>query len=210
MSTLQVINVNRSGRRLATRVQCSLLALVFLSICPLRAFAQDSHSHTAAAEEEMTPEQESKAGALVKIVREATERFKDVKVAEAEGYTLTFGCVSGPDEGAMGLHYVNFSIVNSGVLDATRPQIVIYEPTPNGGRRLIGADYLLYADVWNAAHKTTPELMGQLFHLFDSPNRFGLPAFYTLHVWAWKPNPKGAFVNWHPNVSCQHFGGEKP
>ena len=52
--------------------------------------------------------------------------------------------------------------------------------------------------------------MGQLFHLFDSPNRFGLPAFYTLHVWAWKENPKGAFVNWHPNVSCASFAGQKP
>ena len=38
--------------------------------------------------------------------------------------------------------------------------------------------------------------MGQLLHLFESPNRFGLPAFYTLHVWAWKENPNGAFVNW--------------
>ena len=55
-----------------------------------------------------------------------------------------------------------------------------------------------------------PELMGQLFHLFESPNRFGLPAFYTLHVWAWKNNPKGAFVNWHPNVSCQSFAAKQP
>jgi hypothetical protein len=52
--------------------------------------------------------------------------------------------------------------------------------------------------------------MGQLFHLFPSPNRFGLPAFYTLHVWAWKDNPKGAFVNWHPNVSCASFPTQKP
>jgi hypothetical protein len=48
--------------------------------------------------------------------------------------------------------------------------------------------------------------MGQLMHLFESPNRFGLPAFYTLHVWAWKANPNGAFVNWHPNVSCEGRG----
>jgi hypothetical protein len=50
--------------------------------------------------------------------------------------------------------------------------------------------------------------MGQLFHFFDGPNRFGLPAFYTLHVWAWKDNPDGAFVNWHPDVSCQGFAGQ--
>ena len=59
----------------------------------------------------------------------------------------------------------------------------------------------------NATHAEPPEMMGQLFHLFDAPNRFGLPPFYTLHVWAWKDNPNGAFVNWHPNVSCASFAG---
>ena len=28
-------------------------------------------------------------------------------MAEAEGYVLQFGCVSGSDSGAMGLHYIN-------------------------------------------------------------------------------------------------------
>jgi hypothetical protein len=110
----------------------------------------------------------------------------------------------------MGLHYINGDILNSGVLDPTRPQIVIYEPMTDGSLKLIGADFLVFAEQWNATHSGPPELMGQLFHLFESPNRFGLPAFYTLHVWAWKENPKGAFVNWHPNVSCQSYGAQKP
>ena len=142
---------------------------------------------------------------LVKVVREATARFRDVAVAEAEGYSLLFGCVTGPDQGAMGLHYVNLSLVGDGVLDPAKPEIVIYEPAPNGGRRLIGADFLVFADAWHAANPGTPELMGQLLHLFESPNRFGLPDFYTLHVWAWKENPHGTFVNWHPKVSCDGF-----
>jgi len=131
--------------------------------------AQDSHSHGT------TSEKSRQAGALVKAVREATERFKDVAVA--------------------------------GEIDVTRPEIVIYEPQPNGRLQLIGADYIVIADQWNATHSSPPELMGQLFHLFDSPNRFGLPAFYTLHVWAWKESPTGTFVNWHTNVSCDAFGG---
>ena len=69
-------------------------------------------------------------------------------------------------------------------------------------------DYLLIADAWNAKHPAPPELNGQLFHLFETPNRFGLPAFYTLHVWAWKENPKGAFSNWHPKVSCDSYGSK--
>ena len=155
-------------------------------------------------------EEKNQTSAFVKIVRDSTERFRDVAVAQAEGYALQFGCVSGSDVGAMGMHFVNGSLVADGKLDVRRPQIVIYEPTPNGHLRLIGADYLVLAGPWNATHSAPPQLMGQLFHLFESPNRFGLPAFYTLHVWAWKDNPTGAFVNWHSNVSCNAFSGQIP
>ena len=148
--------------------------------------------------------------ALVRVVRESTERFRDVEVAEAEGYQLLFGCVSGPDSGAMGLHYVNLALVGDGELDPARPEIVIYEPTRNGRLRLVGADFLVFADAWDKKGVGTPQLMGQLLHLFESPNRFGLPAFYTLHVWAWKENPTGMFVNWHAKVSCEGFSEQNP
>jgi hypothetical protein len=144
------------------------------------------------------------SGELVRIVRESTRRFQDVNQAMAEGYQLLFGCVSGPDDGAMGLHYVNLQLVADGILDPQRPEIVIYEPQPNGSKKLIGADFLVFSETWHANNPGTPELMGQLMHLFEAPNRFGLPAFYTLHVWAWKPNPTGAFVNWHSDVSCEN------
>jgi len=194
--------------RFAKPAQYFAIALVLLNAFPARSLAQEAHSHAQANLIETPFERNGRTGALLKIVRESTERFKDVSVAEREGYVLQFGCVSGSDSGAMGLHYVNAALVNSGVLDATRPQIVIYEPLPGGGLKLIGADYLLIADAWNAKHASPPELMGQFFHLFESPNRFGLPAFYTLHVWAWKDNPNGAFVNWHPKVSCDSFSGQ--
>jgi hypothetical protein len=164
---------------------------------------------------EMTPDLRSNGNALVKVVRQSTERFKDVSQAEREGYALIFGCVSGDDEGAMGLHYLNGALLNevntNGIFNAERPQILVYEPTANGSVRLLGADYLVFANAWKANHpEGPPQLNGQAFHLFDSPNRFALPAFYTLHVWAWKENPKGAFVNWHPNVSCQSFAPANP
>src|SRR5881275_1787825 len=78
-------------------------ALVLTNICSSRALAQDGHSHTATAEQnQMTLDQQNNARTLLKIVRESTERFKNVSVAEAEGYALQFGCVSGEDAGAMG------------------------------------------------------------------------------------------------------------
>src|SRR5436305_8361813 len=193
------------GQFLAKQFRYAVIALALMNFYSALSLAQETHAHTT-QQHELTLNQTNKSSALVKIVREATERFKDVSVARSEGYALQFGCVSGPDSGAMGLHYVNGTLVGSGVIDATRPQIVIYEPTANGGLKLIGADYLVLADMWSAQHPDgPPQLMGQLFHLFESPNRFGLPAFYTLHVWAWKDNPNGAFVNWHPDVSCASF-----
>ena len=180
-------------------------ALVLMSAVPSRASAQNSHSHMNPQEVRLTPEKKKEQNALINIVRESTDRFHDMAQAEAEGYALQFGCVSGDSSGAMGLHFVNGALVNSGVIDPSRPQIVIYEPTENGKLKLIGADFLVLADQWkkDPSHTGPPELMGQLFRLFDAPNRFGLPAFYTLHVWAWKDNPNGAFVNWHPNVSWE-------
>jgi hypothetical protein len=197
--------MNLNVRRFAAY---SLAALVLLNGVPSRAIAQDTHSHPTAAEDEASLAQQAAANTLLQAVRDSTARYQDVKVAIAQGYALQFGCVAGDDSGAMGLHYINGDLVNAGVLDPARPQIVIYEPMPDGSLKLIGADFLVFADAWNANHTAPPQLMGQAFHLFTAPNRFGLPAFYTLHVWAWKKNPQGAFVNWHSNVSCNSFTGK--
>jgi len=199
-------------RKFAIHFRHSMIsALALMSVWPPFALAQDSHSHTMPAQLELTAEQKTQQSALIKIVRESTERFKDVEEAEREGYALQFGCVSGPDQGAMGLHFINMELVGKGVIDPAKPQIILYEPTPSGRLKLTGADFLVDAQQWDSdkSHKPgPPELMGQLFHYFESPIRFGLKAFYTLHVWAWKDNPNGAFVNWHPAVSCKLFAGQ--
>ena len=182
-------------------VTCTLPCVGALALGALpssRAFARTDYEQAGA-------KHHGQAAGLVNTVREATERFKDVKVAEAEGYSLMFGCVSGPDYGAMGLHYVNLPLVLDGVIDPAKPEIIIYEPLPDGRLKITGADFLVFAEDWHKTTAATPELQGQLLHLFESPNRFGLPNFYTLHVWAWKENPTGAFSNWHANVSCDAF-----
>ena len=183
-------------------LQCSLVGLGVLALGAL----PSSRAAARLGNDQGSAKQHSQSTGLIKAVREATERFKDVKVAEAEGYSLMFGCVSGPDYGAMGLHYVNLPLVVDGVLDPAKPEIIIYEPLPNGRLRMTGADFLVFTTDWHQNNVATPELGGQLLHLFESPNRFGLPNFYTLHVWAWKENPTGAFSNWHANVSCDAFG----
>ena len=60
----------------------------------------------------------------------------------------------------MGLHFVNLKrlddVNKNGVFDAAHPQIVIYEPTSDGSLRLLGADYLVFADAWNGKHPNGP------------------------------------------------------
>jgi hypothetical protein len=182
-------------------------ALAALLLAPSAGVAaaqsHDDHPMTTASN---SHKPNPKEGALIQAVRDATEQFKNASDAEEAGYALTFGCVSGGDFGAMGLHFVNFPFVLDGEIDAARPEIILYEPLPRGGVRITGADYLVLAEDWDRNHPgSPPELMGQLFHLFESPNRFGLPPFYTLHVWAWKGNSAGTFSNWNPDVKCDSF-----
>jgi hypothetical protein len=144
------------------------------------------------------------SGALVETVRRATERFQDVEEATEAGYTDPLLCVSGPEEGAMGVHFGHAELIGDGKLDPRHPELLVYEPK-NGQLHLVAVEYLVIAEDWDANNPTPPALLGQLFHYNGSPNRYGLPAFYELHVWAWKHNPHGMFADWNPKVSCAEY-----
>jgi len=55
---------------------------------------------------------------------------------------------------------------------------------------------------WDAKHAAAPSLFGHSFDVTPGGNRFGLPAFYSLHAWIWKQNPAGRFAMWNPTVKC--------
>lgn len=183
--------------RICNLVQTStktILCLALLSgiIKAAPAFASDSgHAgHTSSAR-------------LVRIVQEATRQYLDVNNA-APDYGPAFGCVSGPDHGAMGIHYINGELLD-GEVDATRPEALIYEPVGNR-RRLVGVEFIVDAATWLSVPEHNgqpPQLEGQAFQFVGSPNRYGIPGFFELHVWAWRDNPNGAFVDWNNNVSCE-------
>jgi hypothetical protein len=140
---------------------------------------------------------------LVQIVREATERFVDVNAATAAGYEPAFGCVTGPDMGAMGVHYINGTLVSGGQLNAKEPQALIYEPVGKA-MKLVGVEFITIADPWLTAHQQAPPVLeGQLLQYIGAPNRYGLPGLFELHVWAWRDNPHGAYVDWNTHVTCE-------
>jgi hypothetical protein len=149
----------------------------------------------------MTSAAQDPAGALVETVRQATAQFQNVEEATKAGYVDPLVCVSGPEEGAMGVHFGNAELINDGVLDPERPELLVYEPK-EGQFHLVAVEYIVFAEAWDETHLAPPSLLGQLFHYYGSPNRYGLPAFYELHVWAWEHNRHGMFADWNPRVSC--------
>lgn len=130
---------------------------------------------------------------LVTHVRDANQRFKDVKVALAEGYKAQ-PCVSGRSGGAMGVHYVHEDHLSDDAVDVSRPEALIYEPQGGGEMELVGAEFITFSG--------PAVLKGHLFHHVGAPNRYGLDPFYELHVWAWRENPDGTFADFNPSVSC--------
>ena len=186
--------------RFTTLIRTSTMNILHLALlsalimaAPVVALSNSSqafHAHTSPAK-------------LVRVVRENTRQFIDVNAATAAGYGPFLGCVSGPDHGAMGVHYINLALYGDGEIDASRPEALIYEPDRNE-MRLVGVEYIVDAQTWLNNHNNTPPVLeGQVFQLIASPNRYNLPAFFELHVWAWRDNPKGAFVDWNNQVSCE-------
>ena len=203
---------NRSTLYLA----CAAFGTLALAAAPAPQAHDDGAHAQGAANHQYGNSSQSKRNELVKIVKRVTNKYQRVEMAENDGFQLLFGCVSDEYSGAMGLHYVKLDryMPAPGVFDAEikaeEPEILLYEPTPYGPR-LTGADYIVDAATWDKAHPQippqAPELDGQIFHYFGAPNRFGLPPFYTLHVWAWKESPTGTFVNWHKDVRCDAHDG---
>lgn len=131
-------------------------------------------------------------------VRNATEQFQDVNVALAHGYRPASPCQALPGAGAMGVHYVHPGLAADGQVIATRPDVLLYEPSP-AGPVLVGVEYFIAEDAVNGQH---PRVLGRPL---DGPmpgHHAGMPRHYDLHVWAWRDNPNGVTAQWNPAVSC--------
>ena len=189
-----------------TVVGCLVAGLMGLSASPALAQtpANGGHGAGAGAGAGAGSHAEIPDGPMVQAVRQATASFKDVQAALNAGYARSSGCVSGADFGAMGIHYGNARLLEDGMLDASRPEVLVYEPV-DGQLRLAAAEYVVLADQWNATNAHPPVLNGQHFHYVGAPNRAGLPAHYELHVWAWTRNPNGTFADWNPRVRCDSY-----
>jgi hypothetical protein len=96
----------------------------------------------------------------------------------------------------MGVHMVNLDLVLDPAINADEPEVLVYEPRNDGTLKLVALEYVV-----SQADSARPSLFGKQFDIVGASNRYGLPAFYALHAWIWKPNPSGMNA-WNPNVEC--------
>lgn len=60
------------------------------------------------------------------------------------------------------IHYANEALIGDGVLDGTQPELLVYEPGPNGRRRRVAVEYLVLAEARDASNPGPSVLEGQL------------------------------------------------
>lgn len=164
-------------------------------------------------------------------VRAATERFRDVEVALAEGYVRDPGNICDTAEmmgrpaelGAMGIHFFRPDLLgisappnprvsgNGTHTDFLEPSILIYEPRPDGGLELVAVENLVFIEAWEAAGNTAPpSFHGVSFDTMkddaatevDEAHMF--EPHYDMHVWLYRENPSGVFAQFNPQASCVH------
>jgi hypothetical protein len=143
----------------------------------------------------------------VAIAKHATEGFTHTHAAKKAGYALLkdqkqIACIDMKGMGGMGVHYANVSLVDDKI-QLRHPEALVYRFTRNGHLRLSALEYLVTRQAWRAKHPTgRPELFGHRFNFTPKGNRFGLPAYFSLHAWLWYKNPAGRYEMWNPKVHC--------
>ena len=139
--------------------------------------------------------------------RDATDKFHNILSAIDAGYGRPptgplHECISSLDDtGAMGFHLINGSLLD-GMVQIRKPEALVYAPDEEGDLQLVALEYVVFADAW--AGEEPPMLFGKMFMFTPAPNRYEIPAFYSLHAWVWQRNPAGMFKPFNRRVSCDN------
>ena len=180
------------------------LAVLAAVLIPSVATGGHDHAAHAATADNATLQDE------LAQVRGVTARFHRVEEAIAAGYELGWvngsgvriitGCVFHPTAGAMGYHYFNPQLMADNAVDPLEPEALVYESTPDGGRKLVAVEWVVRGPQSNPPGVSEPpSVLGMEMHILVPPPG---PAFYLMHGWVWKNNPAGMFADWNPEVTC--------
>ena len=176
------------------------------------------HEHQSSATSPTFAELEATTQKLQQA-RRATETYRDVQQAEADGYRAI-----GPDVAGMGIHFVRQG-PSAGGFDIERPAILLYEKdsSSKSGYALVGVSYLFPAESDRDEQPKDPPFPKSLatWHRHSNlcvfPNgtvkgeltesqcqaeggQFTGLTQWMVHAWIWKDSPLGVFSATNPTV----------
>ena len=145
----------------------------------------------------------------------ATEKYRDVNVAIADGYKQRGGVVPN-----MGAHFVHEDRVMDGSLNVEEPEILIYDQDEAGNWLLVGTSLVL---PWQMVGDEHPDgFAGSLdnwhvhYDLCELPDggfrtapaeecqaaggNFNESYGWMIHAWVYDDNPLGVFSMWNSNI----------
>lgn len=218
-------------------MSCTRTLSVFLPLAAaaLLASCMGGGSHMAGSPEPygggMTMEKAAPMDPETQAIVRATEKYKDVKLALADGYMADPSgmCVVASMVGAqkqlgsMGIHYFRPDLLGitgteprvngTGThTDFLKPAVLMYEPQADGSLVLVGIENLVWTKAWHDAGKQgRPTFRGNEYnYMIDNPltpdvdEAHGFEAHYDLHWYLYRKNPHGEFMEFNPAVSCEH------
>lgn len=145
------------------------------------------------------PEQNS----IVPEIQAATAAYRQLDAAVAAGFEPVSPCVAVEGLGAMGFHYLSGARLGDAVIDASSPEILLFAPNAAGALEMVGVEFMLMADAWDAQSTAPPSLEGMVFDEHRGAETHGLPFdHYELHVWTEVTNPLGLRAPFNPSVTC--------
>ena len=111
-------------------------------------------------------------------------------------------CISSLDDtGAMGFHYINGSLLDGKAQSGSRRRS---STRPNRNGKLPPGGARVRRLCRRLDRRRATDAVRRDVHVHPAPNRYEIPAFYSLHVWLWKHNPAGKFEPFNRRVSCDN------
>lgn len=214
-----------------TRIVINCLVPLLALAAPVAAFAHPIPAEIAARIDVSSAPQPGEPS--LAQVRAATERFRHVEQALAEGYIRDPSNMCDDARmmgkpaslGAMGIHYFRPDLLGitappnprvTGVgthTDFSQPAVLIYEPKADGSLELVAVENLVFAKAWaQAGHDVPPSFHGVAWdRMADDPataldEAHNFEPHYDRHVWLYRANPNGVFAQYNPTVTCAHHG----
>ncbi len=155
--------------------------------------------------------------AMLTQTKAATEKYRDVRVALAEGYLQ-----EGPSLAGAGAHFVNRALIDRGAFDHLHPSVLLYERQSDWTLQLVGVAWFLPKQ---PGDQTPPAAMAPLavwhHHTYPKPGicvgphgttnlvgeactadggRFWAESPWMLHAWLYRDSPNGVFSLENPAV----------